>query len=424
VDAGIPFRPAATTTETVPMPPQHAASIPVTRELTWFERRRVKLIWLLVVMTSLPWGSSNRTVPIPKRVEQLSTALALGGAALLALALNRRVRIRAAGFVVLYGALVVVSLVPVLGGWAGPGSLFRAGRFGLVLAVAVLLSPFWARDRDVLLDAQLGAYRFLVVVTGIWLLLGLGFNEQGRLFSQVPALEPPQVGQVAAVLAGVLVLLMVCNVVPVRRGLPWFVACVAFLLLSYTRTAVVALVVAVLLGMLSLVSTSRRARALVTLVLLGLPLGVLVFGSLADAWFRRGQDEALFSTLTGRTLAWDRIYEFPRDVRVGLFGIGLGDKSIDGLPIDSGVLAIYHEQGRVGVAVMVAMLIALVGVTVAASPGPRRAIALFLITYCIVSSYTETGIGDVSGYLLILVVASSLVWGRSSRPQGRMNVRV
>lgn len=424
MDADSPFGPASAASPTAPPLSESEPATPATAALTWFERRRVKLIWVLVVLTSLPWGNPNRTVSIPKRPEQLGTALGLGASALLALALNRRVRIRASGFVVLYGALVAVSLVPILGGWAGSGSLFRAGRFGVVLAVTALLSPFWARERDVLLDAHLSAYRFLVVGTGVWLLLGLGLNEQGRLFSQVPALEAPQVGQIAAVLAGVLALLMVCNVVPARRGLLWFVICVAFLLLSYTRTAVVALVVAGLLGMLSLVSTSRRARALVTLVLVGLPVGVLLLGSLADTWFRRGQDEAVFSTLTGRTLAWDRVFELPRDLPVRLFGVGLGDKSIDGLPIDSGMLGIYHEQGRVGVAVMVAMLIALVVVTVAAAPGPRRAIALFLVTYCIVSSYTETGIGDVSGYLLMLLIASSLVWGRSSRPQGPMDVSV
>ena len=41
--------------------------------------------------------------------------------------------------------------------------------------------------------------------------------------------------------------------------------------------------------------------------------------------------------------------------------------------------------------------------------GLRRAVALFLITYCLVASITETGLGDASPYLLELVVAASLL---------------
>ena len=41
--------------------------------------------------------------------------------------------------------------------------------------------------------------------------------------------------------------------------------------------------------------------------------------------------------------------------------------------------------------------------------GPRRAIAIFLVVYCVVASFTETGLGDASPYLLDLAVAASLV---------------
>ena len=56
--------------------------------------------------------------------------------------------------------------------------------------------------------------------------------------------------------------------------------------------------------------------------------------------------------------------------------------------------------------------------------GPRRAVALFLIVYCLVSSITETGIGDASPYLLDLVVAASLLLSsdgadHSERPADR-----
>ncbi len=47
--------------------------------------------------------------------------------------------------------------------------------------------------------------------------------------------------------------------------------------------------------------------------------------------------------------------------------------------------------------------------------GIRRAVALFLVTYCLVASITETGLGDASPYLLNLVVAASLL----AAPAGR-----
>jgi hypothetical protein len=50
-------------------------------------------------------------------------------------------------------------------------------------------------------------------------------------------------------------------------------------------------------------------------------------------------------------------------------------------------------------------------------------VALFLVTYCIVASYTETGVGDMSTYILSLAIAASLVWGRSSRPRTPMKIR-
>ena len=39
-----------------------------------------------------------------------------------------------------------------------------------------------------------------------------------------------------------------------------------------------------------------------------------------------------------------------------LFGTGLGDKSFDGLPIDSNWVSTHLELGRVGVALVVAFL--------------------------------------------------------------------
>jgi hypothetical protein len=47
--------------------------------------------------------------------------------------------------------------------------------------------------------------------------------------------------------------------------------------------------------------------------------------------------------------------------------------------------------------------------------GVRRALALFLLTYCSLASYTEVGFTDASTYLLHLTVAASLIAPLSRR---------
>jgi hypothetical protein len=97
-----------------------------------------------------------------------------------------------------------------------------------------------------------------------------------------------------------------------------------------------------------------------------------------------------------------------------LFGTGLGNKSFNGLPIDSNWVATRYELGRVGVALVVAILLVLLLSAVTRPAGPNRAIALFILVYCVTASFTETGLGDASPYVLDLAVAASLL---VSRPQ-------
>lgn len=99
----------------------------------------------------------------------------------------------------------------------------------------------------------------------------------------------------------------------------------------------------------------------------------------------------------------------PRSTAEKLFGVGLGDKSFGGLPIDNSWLAVYNEQGLVGVTLVAAFLAVLGGVALLRPPSLERACAIFLISYCAIASYTEAGLGDASPYLLHLALAASLL---------------
>jgi hypothetical protein len=66
-------------------------------------------------------------------------------------------------------------------------------------------------------------------------------------------------------------------------------------------------------------------------------------------------------------------------------------------------------EGLFGVVVCATML-AFLFVTAFFQPrGVRRAVALFLVTYCTLSSFTEVSFTDASTYLLHLAVAASLL---------------
>ena len=78
-------------------------------------------------------------------------------------------------------------------------------------------------------------------------------------------------------------------------------------------------------------------------------------------------------------------------------------------PIDSNWLASYQTQGIFGVVVCAAILLFLLVAAYFQPRGVQRALALFLVAYCLVASFTEVGFTDASMYLLELTLAASLL---------------
>jgi hypothetical protein len=87
----------------------------------------------------------------------------------------------------------------------------------------------------------------------------------------------------------------------------------------------------------------------------------------------------------------------------------LSNLSFNGQSIDSNWLGSYLDLGLFGVALTAALLLFMLVYASLQPPGVRRALALFLVAYCLVSSFTETGLSEASLYLLDLSVAASLL---------------
>ncbi|MFC8083650.1 O-antigen ligase domain-containing protein [Streptomyces sp. NPDC057340] len=372
----------------------------------------VGTVWGLLVLNTLGSTGAETIVPLPRSLIQMVTMGALVVAFSLALALNLRLRVRASAFLFLLTLLLVPSVIASADLQSGFGALFRCARLALFVGTLWLLSRWW--DGGTTFVRHHIRMYFLVLCTvaaGALVSPGAALPDLygGRLVGALWPLTPPQIGQYAAVIIGLAVLLVLGGRTDRRSAALVVVPSLVLLMLTHTRTATLGLLVGLTLAIGSLALTSAAARRFFSWAVLCAAVAAVVFASALQAWFLRGQSEENFSNLTGRAKVWDALLAAHRTVGEQVFGLGLGDKSFDGLPIDNSWLAVYHEQGLTGVALVAAVFVALGGVALLRPPSLARACAIFLISYCALASYTEAGLGDASPYLLHLAVAASLL---------------
>jgi len=395
-----------------------AAGVP--RASTARVNRRVWAVWALLFFNVLSYAKQPTVVPIPHKVGQLLTQGALALAFLLALSINRRVRIRVNLFLALYTALAVVSLAMSIR-FIGLGSTYRAVRLVGFVAVLWMLTPWWGRRDHVLLRSQV---RFLVIVmvtTFVGLVLSPGkalavnFGAK-RLTGALWPIPPTQIAHYTAELTGLTLLMWLCGMVSRRWALLVAVPAFVGLLATHTRTALLALVLGLLVGTLSLVSTNRRVRRGLAWTTVVLIVALVPLAPVVSDWLVRGQSTSQLGDLSGRTKVWPLVLAEQRPDTNKIFGSGLSNGSlvnsspaVDGLPIDSSWVATYQDQGLVGIVLEALMFLSLLTIALLRPRGPARALALFLIVYCLCASFTETGMGEASTYLLDLTVAASLL---------------
>jgi O-antigen ligase len=342
---------------------------------------------------------------------------ALFVALVLALTINPRMRIRPNWFLGLYTLLAISSLMMSVR-LVGLGTAYRSFRLIGFLLVLWLLTPWWGRRDLLVLRSQI---RVLLLVLGsvvLGLLISPGHAlPGGRLSGTLWPIPPPQVAHYAAELAGLTTLLWLCRLVSRRDALMVAVPAIIVLVLTHTRTALTAMVVGLIVGGASLFLARRRVRktfatALIVVVVIGIPAS-----SFLASWLARGESGQEITSLTGRTTAWSAVLSTHRPTTNVLFGSGLSNDSVtnssnpatNGLPIDSSWLSIYQDQGIVGEVLVSGILMLLLLTALCRARGPTRALALFLIVYCLIAGISESGLGGASQYLLDLTVAASLL---------------
>jgi O-antigen ligase len=358
-------------------------------------------------------------VPVPGVLGQLVTQGSLPLAVLLALLANRHGLIRPNLFLVGLTTLAVVAFMVSLHNEFVLGSTFRAVRFLGFVTVLWLLTPWWGRQDMLLLRVHRTCLAFLLgsVVLGFALRPGMALGSQNRLSGIVWPIPPTQVGHYSAVMLGTTVVLWMCHVVGGRSALLWILLSTATLLASHTRTALIAVMAGLCCALASLFLSQSRVRRTFLLGVIAAGI-VALFASEIRAWALRGQTAEEAGQLTGRTKVWTEVLHAHRSPIHDLFGSGLSNLSWNGLPIDSTWIGTYLDQGIFGIVLIVALLTLLLLGALSTPAGPARAIALFLIAYCVFASITETGLGAPSPYLLDLTVAASLL-GVGSKKEWR-----
>ena len=383
--------------------------------------RRVSLIWSLLFFNALI-PAQGTFLPIPHRVAQLMTQGALFIALVLALTINPRMRIRPSWFLGLYTLLAITSLMMSVR-LIGLGTAFRSFRLIGFLIVLWLLTPWWGRRDLLVLRTQI---RCLLVIVGsvvLGLLVSPGHAlAEGRLVGTLWPIPAPQVAHYAAELAGLTIVLWSCRLIAPRRALIVTVPAFLVLVLSHTRTGLVAMAVGLLVAGISLFLSRRRVRKTFATALIVVVIAIPASPLLAS-WLARGESGQQISQLTGRTKAWSAVLSTPRPATNLLLGDGLSNDSVvnssnpsmNGLPIDSSWISIYQDQGIVGEVLVGGMLLLLLLTALTRARGPTRALALFLIVYCLIAGTDESGLGGASQYLLDLTVAASLLRFPSAR---------
>ena len=377
-------------------------------------RRRIALAWGLLVLNTLTflpvtYGGERLVVPIPSTIGKAITQGSLIIALILALTVNRRMAIRPNVLLFLMSLLVIEALLTSVHA-AQIGQAYRSVRFAEFVLVLWLLSPWWGRRDLLLIRCHLAAVSVFLgsVVLGLVVAPGHAL-ARGRLQGVFWPNQPTQIAEYAAITVGIVVVLWLGGSVSGRAALATTLSAGTILILTHSRSDVVALIAGIMVAGLSLFSATERARNFFAAAGVAVLIGAMTLSGLVKTWWTRGEKAGELTSLTGRTAAWAGVVNIPRDQFQMILGFGLSDQGFGGLSIDNGWLAAYNDQGLFAVVICAAMLVFLFVTACFRAHGIQRALALFLVTFTLVLSFTESGISSPSTYLLYLVLAASLL---------------
>ena len=374
-------------------------------------QRRVKAAYGLLFFNTLTYAPGG-VIDLPSKIGKVLPNGALPLAVLLALSVNPKIKLRPNVFLCMVGLLVADGILTATQ-QSHVGIEYRTFRYIEFLVGLWLLTPWWGRSDMMLFrwHLRLLYIALISVAIGIFISPGKAFAFGGRLGGDIWPMGATQVAQYAAVAAGLTVLLWLGHRLSGRAAIVGFAFCFVLLLLTHTRTALLGLGVGILVAGLSLFAVNARVRRFLGWSALIVSVAAVTAAGFITTWLARGESAQGLASLSGRTNFWALVLAEPRNLFQEIFGFGITNASINGLPIDSNWLSSYQQEGIFGVCVCALMVIFLLVAAFFQAPGLRRALILFLVTYCLLASFTEDAFEAPSMYLLHLVIAASLIIG-------------
>ena len=378
--------------------------------------RRVRVAWSLLVLNALTY-SPGGLLHLPSVVGKSITQGSLIAALLVALSVNRKVIARPNVFLCLMSLLVLEALITIL---PPPhlGTVYRTFRFAGFITVLWLLTPWWGRRDLLLLRVHRGVLAAVLGTVLLGLIVAPGrARAGGRLADIVWPTAPTQIAHYAAVYIGLTIVLWLCG--EQRGRVTALVVLIAgpILILTHTRTALTGLIVGLLVAGLSLIVAKARVRKIFAIGGVVAAITIATLSNVLITWLARGEGTQQLYNLTGRTVVWSALVNAPRDRFQALFGFGLSNDSFGGLSIDSNWLATYQAQGLIGVTICAATLLFLLVTAYFQPRGVQRALALFLIVYSLIASFTEVSFSNPTVYLLELALAASMFVPTSAKSE-------
>jgi len=380
---------------------------------------RGRTAWVLLLLAAPPWTSTDITTlgsVQPDSGTSKAKALVLLGALGLAFLARNRVRWSAP-----ICWLIAYVSAATLGAWlvgATNSDLARSARY-----VLLVLAAMWVATRLPLRELlELTAYTCFAVVSVALAghLLGLnGYDENARLTGYWPSLQANELATVAAFALLIAAASWATGAWGGRRAVVFGVVCGWALVLTGSRTGIVAAVV----GVAIIVVLRRNLK----MALIGWAVALAVVALLfvqANTTYRpfqnlatRGGTAKSAATLTGRTYGWHAVIHNERPVSQKLVGKGLAAKTVKidqaatgfygyetgYTNIDGAWFAAYLEAGIIGLLALVAAS----GAALVAAVRTRDPSAIAVVALILIASFLNDTLNDASVSLVVLAGIST-----------------
>ena len=291
-------------------------------------RRRVGVAYGLLVFNTMTFYPGVAFIHIPSAVGKGIAQAALPLALLVILSPNRCGLVRPNLFLCLVSLLVLGAFLATM----EPqhfGTIYRTFRLAGFVFALWLLTPWWGCRRARPAGCHVKAYSILLGSAVVGLMVSPHKAlAAGRLTGAVWPIPPTQLAHYAAVVVGVVVILWFCGHMRGRTAAIATCGSGIILILTHTRTALAAMVAAILVAGLSLIVAKARVRKLFAIAGAMAGVAIITLSGFITSWLARGEGTTELTNLTGRTKVWGPLLAFPRNKFQEIFGFGLSNSFV------------------------------------------------------------------------------------------------